>query len=81
MKSFELPGVIIHDSLPHTNTDVPDLSNRRDIGIQLLRWFFSDGKIRGVTPDGEIYEHRTSEKLTSMFIEGLKAFYDAIKFY
>jgi len=71
MKALGHPGAIMHDSLPFTSTDLPDLSNRRDIGIQLLRRFFHDGKIRGVTPDGEIYEHRVSKKLTSMFIEGL----------
>ncbi len=44
---------------------------REDTGLRLLAWFLEDGKIRGVTPEGEIYEHRISQKLTRGFLRGL----------
>ena len=73
MKSSRRPASIILSSAPFSRTDLPDLRDRREIGIQLLRWFFHDGRIRGVTPEGEVYEHKTSPNLTSMFIEGIKS--------
>lgn len=45
-------------------------SQRTEIGKRLLSWFFHDGKIRGVTPDGEVYEHAVSSKLIQGFIDG-----------
>ena len=41
-------------------------------GVTLLAEFFQDGRIRGITPDGRVYEHAASEKLTKQFISGLK---------
>jgi anaerobic magnesium-protoporphyrin IX monomethyl ester cyclase len=48
------------------------LSNGRlELGRTLLGWFLDDGKIRGVTPVGEVFEHRTSSALTGGFLRGL----------
>jgi anaerobic magnesium-protoporphyrin IX monomethyl ester cyclase len=48
------------------------LSNARlEMGRTLLRWFLHDGKIRGVTPEGEVFEHKTSHTLTGRFLGGL----------
>lgn len=44
---------------------------RQAIGIRLLELFLQDGRIRGATPDGEIYIHRASRELCSRFIEGI----------
>jgi hypothetical protein len=52
--------------------DEKDLKNRTYIGIKLLQWFLYDGKIRGVEPSGDIYEHAISADVTRRFIEGLK---------
>jgi non-ribosomal peptide synthetase component F len=49
-----------------------NLQDRRQIGRQLLAWFLEDGRIRGVQPDGTVYAHHISDRLTRMFIDGLK---------
>ncbi|MCE5242498.1 MAG: B12-binding domain-containing radical SAM protein [Desulfobacteraceae bacterium] len=50
----------------------PDPRDRAAVGRFLLEAFFRDGIIRGMTPDGEIYAHRTSRKLCEGFIQGMK---------
>jgi hypothetical protein len=40
---------------------------------RLLSQFLQDGKIRGVTPQGEVFEHLIAEKLTNAFLTGLAA--------
>lgn len=47
-------------------------TDRRAIGLRLLGWFLRDGKIRGVTMDGMVYEHTTAKDLSGIFIEGLE---------
>ena len=54
-------------SLLDTGTPIPDasparirsdnLDNRIEIGKQLIGKFLNDGRIRGVTPPGEVYDH------------------------
>jgi radical SAM superfamily enzyme YgiQ (UPF0313 family) len=46
--------------------------NRIQFGRKLLRMFLNDGKIRGITPDGQIFEHNISIPLTRRFIQKLK---------
>lgn len=41
---------------------------REEIGRRLLAAFFHDGKMRGITPDGEMYEHAVSPHLTQLFL-------------
>ena len=36
------------------------LDSRQESGIRLLQMFLTDGSIRGITPDGRIYEHEVS---------------------
>jgi hypothetical protein len=48
-----------------------EVNERRDMGIALLQWFLKDGVIRGVTPDGEVFEHKASRELSLKFLEGL----------
>ncbi len=45
---------------------------RSEIGKKLLDMFLIDGKIRGQTPEGEIFEHNVSLRLTRRFISKLK---------
>ena len=47
--------------------------DRVEIGRQLLAKFLDDGKIRGVSPDGEVFMHLISQKLCHKFIAGLAA--------
>jgi hypothetical protein len=52
-------------SLTHRDT-------RIQVGRKLLRMFLNDGKIRGITPDGQIFEHNISIPLTHRFIKKLE---------
>ena len=54
--------------LPHRNLLPAD---RTKMGIQLLKWFLHDGKIRGITRAGEIYDHFISHSLTLKFLQNL----------
>jgi len=50
-----------------------DTADRVETGRQLLGKFLADGKIRGVTPEGEVFEHVISERLSHKFLQGLAA--------
>jgi len=58
--------------LPFSSLSQKDSKDRRAIGFHLLCWFLHDGKIRGVTSHGEIYEHLISKRLTTLFLKGIK---------
>ncbi len=49
-----------------------DISERRRAGRALLQAFLHDGAIRGVTPEGEAFEHIASRELTKSFIGTLE---------
>ena len=71
IKSLPEEGLNIPGPTPYPQGLPLDMEDRSKIGLQLLRWFLDDGKIRGVTADGNIYEHAISDRLTTGFIEGL----------
>lgn len=48
-----------------------DPQGRIATGRCLLARFLADGRIRGLTPDGEVYEHRISQHLSERFLRGL----------
>jgi len=52
--------------------DVPDTTDRTAVGIWLLQESFRTGIIRGLTPDGRLYEHKTAPNLVRMFIDGIR---------
>ncbi len=54
------------------NAHIGSQDDRMEIGIKLLQMFLRDGKIRGKTPEGDIFEHKISWKLSKKFIERLK---------
>ncbi len=67
------------DEHPDTRRDTVDpeviRSGSRDRlmdGVHLLQMFFKDGHIRGITPDGDIFEHEVSLDLTGAFIDGFR---------
>jgi radical SAM superfamily enzyme YgiQ (UPF0313 family) len=47
--------------------------NRQQVGLRLLAAFLDDGGIRGVEPDGSVYDHRVSIALSRRFLKGLNA--------
>jgi anaerobic magnesium-protoporphyrin IX monomethyl ester cyclase len=52
---------------------IPASMDRREAGRQLLRFFLYDGIIRGLRPDGEIFEHEIDLKLCKKFLAGIKS--------
>ena len=48
-------------------------ADRIKTGKRLLSKFLADGKICGITPEGEIFDHYISERLCHQFLEGLKS--------
>jgi radical SAM superfamily enzyme YgiQ (UPF0313 family) len=50
---------------------IEDPDDRIEAGKQLLAGFLDDGRIRGITPEGKIFEHRISADLTASFLYGL----------
>ena len=48
-----------------------DPIDRHTTGRQLLGKFLADGKICGVTPDGEIFDHHICQQLSRQFLAGL----------
>jgi hypothetical protein len=52
---------------------ISDPSDRMQTSRQLLAKFLHDGKIRGVTPEGHVFEHLISEKISHAFLSGLDA--------
>jgi radical SAM superfamily enzyme YgiQ (UPF0313 family) len=63
------------DKIPEPTPAREKLENpesRYNSGIQLLQHFRHDGKIRGSTPDGKVFEHTIAGHLTEQFLEGLQ---------
>jgi len=72
IKSILDRGAAVPQARPYSQPQSIDISDRVRAGRQLLGWFLNDGKIRGVHPDGAVYEHGVSTRLTRMFLDGLK---------
>jgi len=53
------------------NRRMENQDNRTEIGLRLLQMFLTDGKIRGITPEGVVFEHRISFELSKKFIQWL----------
>lgn len=51
----------------------PAATRRMAVGRELLAAFFADGRIRGMTPEGEVYAHLQSRPLGARFLERLAA--------
>jgi radical SAM superfamily enzyme YgiQ (UPF0313 family) len=70
MKSLlDMGNTIPAASSPIIRMTAPD--DRTEVGKQLLGMFLEDGRIRGKTPEGKIFEHRVSIKLAQSFLSGL----------
>jgi anaerobic magnesium-protoporphyrin IX monomethyl ester cyclase len=49
-----------------------DPVDRTETGRSLLSRFLADGRIRGLTPDGEVYAHHVAPRLCERFLNGLQ---------
>lgn len=47
-------------------------ADRTTVGRWLLQDFFRSGIIQGLTPDGQLFDHLVSHRLTRSFIEGIQ---------
>ena len=70
MKSLETAGVPIPQPAPVGNHVAPFV-DRQQAGMKLLAAFLWDGGIRGIEPDGTVYDHRVSAALCRRFRKGL----------
>jgi radical SAM superfamily enzyme YgiQ (UPF0313 family) len=70
MKSLVDEGMGLPEPGPCSLEHLPP-ENRRQTGFRLLKAFLRDGKIRGITRQGEIYKHRISHALALAFLEKL----------
>jgi anaerobic magnesium-protoporphyrin IX monomethyl ester cyclase len=51
----------------------PASIDRREAGRQLLQFFLYDGIIRGVSTDGEVFEHEIDLELSKKFLAGMRS--------
>ena len=72
MKSFLDAGLPIPRPQP-VGADIANLNGRNDIGKKLLQYFLYDGKIRGISRGGRIFEHYIDIPLAQQFLERLKS--------
>ncbi|WP_319404980.1 B12-binding domain-containing radical SAM protein [uncultured Desulfosarcina sp.] len=72
MKHLATAGVPVPRPAPADNHLDPSL-DRQQVGLKLLAAFLWDGGIRGLDPDGTVYDHRFSAHLCNRFLEGLPA--------
>jgi anaerobic magnesium-protoporphyrin IX monomethyl ester cyclase len=70
IKSLLDQGIPVPDACP-AEIQVKDPADRLDTGKQVLSRFLADGKIYGVTPQGQVFEHHVSKKLSRQFLAGL----------
>jgi len=73
MKSLIDKGITIPEPESFGENKSMDACSREEAGLQLLKWFLADGRIRGVAGNNEIFEHTVSNELSSLFAEKLKA--------
>lgn len=70
IKGLAAEGVDLPSPSRHVLSRLPEM-DRRVTGLRLLGWFLADGKIRGVMPDGTVYEHVTAMDLSQRFLQEL----------
>ncbi len=57
---------------PFSNKDTHASHDRQTVSTRLLQHFLYDGRIRGVQPDGTVFEHVSDLDLTKKFLEQIR---------
>jgi hypothetical protein len=70
MKHLLDSGLPIPNASP-AKSRIDPTDTRLEIGRQLTGYFLDDGRIRGVTPQGKVYNHLISERVSREFVAGL----------
>jgi hypothetical protein len=71
MKSLLDRGISIPDT-SYAKFDIDGPGDRIESGRRLIAKFLIDGRIRGMTPRGEVYDHVISESVSRKFLAGLE---------
>jgi radical SAM superfamily enzyme YgiQ (UPF0313 family) len=71
MKSLVDSGQPLPDPAPASDC-IANANDRNDAGRQLLQFFLHDGVIRGISPNGKVFDHEVSPELSKKFLAGLK---------
>ncbi len=71
MKSLKDSGVEISESSHAAKKEIIT-GNRTEAGIELLKGFLHDGKIRGFDRSGTVYEHSICNETAGLFVNGIK---------
>jgi radical SAM superfamily enzyme YgiQ (UPF0313 family) len=72
MKSLIDNESLIPEPAP-ARAKIENVRDRTHIGKALLQYFLYDGKIRGATEDGNVFEHTIDVPLAKAFVERLKS--------
>jgi radical SAM superfamily enzyme YgiQ (UPF0313 family) len=72
IKSLIDSGQPLPDAEP-ASACITNPNDRNNTGRQLLRFFMYDGIIRGVGPDGDVFEHEIDLELCKKFLAGIKS--------
>lgn len=72
MKALKDQGVPVSPRHMAVPGGFPDTTDRTAVGIWLLQDFFRTGIIRGLTPEGRLFEHKTAPSLLRIFIDGIR---------
>jgi len=70
MKSLLDRGLPIPDA-SSAKLPIDEPGDRLESGQRLIANFLIDGRIRGITPGGEVYDHLISESVSRKFVAGL----------
>jgi len=73
MKSLIDQGIGINKDESLADIRISNPADRLESSKRLLSKFLYDGKIRGVTPQGKVFEHLISRELSHSFLTGLAA--------
>ncbi|RPH49408.1 MAG: radical SAM protein [Desulfobacteraceae bacterium] len=71
MKSLKDSGI----EIPAPSSQIAktiEIGDRTNAGIELLKVFLHDGKIRGLDRDGTVYEHSICPETAGLFVEGIR---------
>jgi radical SAM superfamily enzyme YgiQ (UPF0313 family) len=72
IKSLIDSGQPLPDAEP-ASACITNPNDRNNAGRQLLQFFLYDGIIRGVSPDGDVFEHEIDLELCKKFLAGIKS--------
>jgi hypothetical protein len=71
IKLLNQQGLPIPAPEPCRSNRLENVNDRLEIGKILLSWFLYDGKIRGISSNGSVFEHEISTRLTIEFVQEL----------